>query len=94
MVQRLIFAFALLVGASGAFAQPTPPPQPTSLPAGLSCADFTHNADGSWTPNHVVSVTSNSGGGIRIAPPARLRPGSYEAGVDLAALLTRLCSPR
>src|SRR5665213_3099985 len=89
-------AFAGLVGgvallaASPVLAQPapSPAPAPTATPQPLTCADFRHNPDGSWSPLHPVTI-----GGVTMGTGTSFNPGVQMGGVDLAASLNAHCIP-
>ncbi|HXY57109.1 MAG TPA: hypothetical protein VEH76_00860 [Methylocystis sp.] len=56
----------------------------------ISCSDFRHNEDGSWTPLKSVTI----GGPQRTAqfgPDMTLRAGVVVNGVDLGGLLDVMC---
>jgi hypothetical protein len=52
----------------------------------LTCRDFTHNSDGSWTPNVPVSV-----GGVTMGSGVAFNRGVKFGGMDLAAELDEKC---
>ena len=88
-VTKVFGVLATVVGlmAAPAFAEPAktttaPPPPP------LTCADFQHNADGSWTPLHAVTI-----GGVTMGPGVAFREGVSFGGLDLAAALNKQCVP-
>ncbi len=76
-------AMALVMASPSSFAQSAQPPTLKSL--NLSCGDFRHNQDSSWTPLHAITI-----GGVRLAGGA-FKPGVAVADVDLAALLNKEC---
>ena len=71
-----------------AFAQAaaTEAPAPKLKDLHLSCSDFKHNPDGSWSPLHPVQV-----GEDKMVPGASFREGVAMSGVDVGALLNQEC---
>jgi hypothetical protein len=64
---RWLLAGSIIVSFSAALAQnATMPGQPT----GLTCMDFQHNPDGSWSPIHPVRV-----GSVMMSPGVAFNPG-------------------
>lgn len=59
---------------------------PASAQSGLTCADFQHNSDGSWSPVHPVTIN-----GVTMGPGVAFREGVSFGGVDLAAALNKQC---
>jgi hypothetical protein len=60
-----------------------------SLPVaaqGLTCADFSRNPNGSWSPVRVIHLN-----GITMGPGVAFSPGVYFGGVDLATILNQQC---
>jgi hypothetical protein len=83
-----IFAIALGLLSLNALAQvPATPPGPTLKDLHLSCSDFTHNKDGSWSPLHPVQL-----GGVQLKTGAAISRGAAFGGVDLHALLNDECA--
>lgn len=78
------------VAVSAGFAQ-TAPPQPVSRGSAaaqpLNCADFTRNADGSWSPRRMVSMK-----GFTISPGVSFTEGVTINGIDLAKQLNSQCA--
>ena len=60
-----------------------------SPPPPVNCADFHHNADGSWSPTHDVTVN-----GVTVGPDATFADGVTVAGFDVAAALDKQCAGR
>jgi hypothetical protein len=57
-----------------------------------NCADFFHNADGSWSPQHPIMMDSNSGPKTMITPESRFRAGVQSLpGLDLGKYLDINC---
>jgi len=71
-------AFALLATTAPALAQD------------LSCQDFQHNEDGSWSPLKPLSV-GGPNGPVKISPAVRFRAGVLFFGVDLGSILDKQC---
>jgi hypothetical protein len=70
----------------------SPPPviavtAPTLASLHLACSDFKHNADGSWSPLHPVTVR-----GATVNPGASFNTGAYFNEVDLPGLLGKECA--
>jgi hypothetical protein len=80
MVSFSIFA----QGPSAVGQQPPGPPTLESLH--LTCSDFKHNQDGTWSPVHPMQI-----GAAAIGPSNSLREGTYVADYDLAAMLNKVC---
>jgi len=74
-----VAACVVLTGTSLAALAQTPRP--------MTCADFTHNANGTWTPNVRVTL-----GGVSMGPGVTFSRGIQFGGVDLAAELDQQCS--
>ena len=84
---RIICAAALMA-ASPAVAETTSSKADAVMtPADVSCADFTHEADGSWIPSKTVKM-----GNIRLKAGKALKPGTMVGGMDIAAHLTEACA--
>jgi hypothetical protein len=82
------FAIALGLLCLNAFAQtPATPPGPTLKDLHLSCSDFRHNKDGSWSPLHPVQL-----GGVQLKTGVAINRGGAHGGVDLASLLNNECA--
>lgn len=77
-MKPLYFVAALLISSSS-FAQTT-----------LTCSDFVHNPNGSWSPKHPV-VIQGGGGSISMSPGVSFNPGTQFMGLDLAAALNAQC---
>jgi hypothetical protein len=80
---------------AGPPAGPTPgAPQPGGLPAplgpALSCADFVHNGDGTWSAAHPVPL-HNGAASITLWPLAHFGAGAIYAGLDIAPMLDQTC---
>jgi hypothetical protein len=99
LVSRFALSVVVATASSSALAQTSPPakpapPQPTALsetPATLAslhlaCSDFKHNADGSWSPVHSLSLR-----GATMNPGASFNTGAYFNEVDLPGLLNKEC---
>ena len=56
----------------------------------LTCADFQHNPDGSWTPLTAMTINAPNGQ-IEIGPGVSLTAGLPIMGIDLAATLDQNC---
>jgi hypothetical protein len=83
MPMRTLVAFSLAMSlsiAGSAFAQQDH----------LTCADFQHNPDGSWTPLTAMTVNAPDGQ-IEIGPGVSLAAGLPILGLDLAAKLDQNC---
>jgi hypothetical protein len=52
----------------------------------LSCTDFTHNRDNTWSPNRSIVV-----GVMVVSPTSSFRAGDMIGGADLGALLDQAC---
>ncbi len=52
----------------------------------LTCDDFQHNPDGSWSPRHQIQI-----GSIMMGSGVSFRPGVSFNGIDLAATLDKHC---
>ena len=61
-------------------------PEPTLDSLHLTCSDFTHNDDGSWSP--VRAISSN---GVIMSPDVSYRSGVVINGVKIVALLENEC---
>jgi hypothetical protein len=96
------FALSVVVTAASlnALAQTSPPatpvrpppptpsvPAPTLASLHLACSDFKHNADGSWSPLHSLTVRSAT-----MNPGASFNTGAYFNDVDLPGLLNKECA--
>jgi hypothetical protein len=72
-------------------ATPQPPAIPITAPTmaslHLACSDFKHNADGSWSPLHPLTVR-----GATVNPGASFNTGAYFNEVDLPGLLSKECA--
>jgi hypothetical protein len=81
-------AIVLGITSLHAFAQAaaTEAPAPKLQDLHLSCSDFKHNRDGSWSPLHPVQV-----GADKMVPGASFREGVAMSGVDVGALLNQEC---
>lgn len=67
---------------------PTPAvPAPTLASLHLACSDFKHNADGSWSPVHALSVRDAT-----MNPGASFNTGAVFNDVDLPGLLNKECA--
>jgi hypothetical protein len=77
----------VIIMASSAVAQITNPPSVSSSATPLTCADFQHNPDGSWSPLHPVTINGVTMGG----PGVKFTVGVAFGGVDLAAALNNQC---
>lgn len=67
---------------------PTPSETPPTLaPLHLACSDFKHNADGSWSPLHSLTLR-----GTTMNPGASFNTGAYFNEVDLPGLLNKECT--
>jgi hypothetical protein len=80
---RALVAFSLATAlsiASSAFAEQDD----------LTCADFQHNPDGSWTPLTAMTINAPNGQ-IEIGPGVSLTAGLPILGLDLAAKLDENC---
>jgi hypothetical protein len=68
--------------------------QPGGLPAplgpSLSCADFTKNADGTWSVTHKATLASNGASGT-VWPTTHLAPGLCIAGVNVGLIVSQQC---
>ena len=53
----------------------------------LSCGDFAHNRDNTWSPTHSIVV-----GVMAVSPTSSFRAGDSVAGADLGAILDRECN--
>jgi hypothetical protein len=80
--RAIVCAAVLLLFSVGAQAQ-----QP------ISCSNFRHNEDGSWTPVKEMTIGS-PGHEARFGPEMSLRAGVVVNGVDLAGLLDVMCGVR
>jgi hypothetical protein len=73
---------------------PAPPPGTLPPPLGpnLSCSDFTHNADGTWSAAHPVRITT-SAASMTLFALAHFGPGGSGifVGVDVGAIVDRSC---
>jgi hypothetical protein len=78
-----------LAGAQSILAAPVTEPS-----SALTCADFRHRPDGSWSPLREIIVTSSGGASVNIVPGASLARAASIGGIDLATLLDRQCAPR
>lgn len=85
MITRLVGALALAAALSACAAPRAALP---ALPT-LSCSDFQHNPDRSWSVLRPTVV-----GGVTMAKGAILSPGSFTNGVDFAADLGARCGPK
>lgn len=83
MLRVAVLSLAL---ASGLPVMQTPLPQAKLAPSALSCADFHHNDDGSWSPTHLLLF-----GDRAISPANRFQPGMKVFGSDLGATLRARC---
>jgi hypothetical protein len=61
-------------------------PSPTVAQPQLTCADFRHNPNGSWTPLHPVTL-----GGVSMGAGVAFSEGVQFGGIDLAAALNKQC---
>ncbi len=84
---RLICAAALVAAGPAMAESKAPKTSGAMTPADVSCADFTHNPDGSWTPGKTVRM-----GSIRLKAGKALVPGTMIGGMDIAAHLTKACA--
>ena len=84
---RIICAAALMAATPAMAETKSPKAGDAMTPADVSCGDFTHNADGSWTPSKTVKM-----GSIRLKAGKPLTPGTMVGGMDIAAHLTEACS--
>ncbi len=57
---------------------------------GATCADFKHNADGSWSPLKPIEI-KNGQGSVTVGPGTSFHEGVQFAGVDLAMMLDQRC---
>jgi hypothetical protein len=58
----------------------------TQAPLPLTCADFHQNPDGSWSPNHPVSIN-----GVTMGTGVAFTEGVSFGGANIAAALDRQC---
>jgi hypothetical protein len=70
---------------------PPQPPTPSLTPPTLAtlhlaCSDFKHNADGSWSPLHSLTIR-----GATMNPGASFNTGAYFNEVDVPGLLNKEC---
>jgi hypothetical protein len=81
-------AMVLGITSLHAFAQAaaTEAPAPKLKDLHLSCSDFKHNPDGSWSALHPVQV-----GADKMPPGVAFREGVAISGVDVGALLNQEC---
>jgi len=56
----------------------------------ISCSDYRHNGDGSWTPLKEITIRGPHQT-AQFAPDMSLRAGAVVNGVDLAGLLDVMC---
>jgi hypothetical protein len=56
----------------------------------LTCADFQHNADGSWTPLTSMTISAPNGQ-IQAGPGVSFTAGLPIMGIDVAAKLDENC---
>jgi hypothetical protein len=91
-IAGILLAAALVAGRSGsAVAQITIAPlPPVSNGGGLTCSDFTQDADGAWSPARPITLQGPSGP-IQIGPGIALHAGNFFLGSRLAARLDALC---
>ena len=61
-------------------------PEPTLDSLHLTCSDFTHNDDGSWSPVRAISFN-----GVIMSPDVSYRRGEIINGVKIVALLENEC---
>lgn len=61
-------------------------PEPTLDSLHLTCSDFTHNDDGSWSPVRAISFN-----GVIMSPDVSYRSGVVINGVKIVALLENEC---
>ena len=53
----------------------------------LTCGDFLHNPNGSWSPARSVNLN-----GVTIAPGMSFNPGDQFGAIDLAKILDAQCT--
>jgi hypothetical protein len=75
-----VFLLAALSAAGSAFAQPDD----------LTCEDFQHNPDDSWTPRKTMTITAPNGE-IQAGPGVSFTAGLPIMGIDVAATLDENC---
>jgi hypothetical protein len=61
-------------------------PEPTLDSLHLTCSDFTHNDDGSWSPVRAISFN-----GVIMSPDVSYRRGERINGVRIVELLENEC---
>jgi opacity protein-like surface antigen len=61
-------------------------PEPTLDSLHLTCSDFTHNDDGSWSPVRAISFN-----GVIMSPDVSYRKGENINGVKIVELLDNEC---
>jgi hypothetical protein len=99
LVSQFALSVVVATAALSALAQTSPPatpvpPQPPTPPATpptlaslhLACSDFKHNADGSWSPLHSLTLR-----GATMNPGASFNTGAYFNAVDLPGVLNKEC---
>jgi hypothetical protein len=84
-IALVLASFNTLAQSASASAIPAPSP-PTLSSLELTCTDFKHNQNGSWSPLHPIQV-----GGVRILAGVSFREGTVFSGIDLAAILKKEC---
>lgn len=89
IVFTVLAGVALAASASG-FAQASrqqAPQEPTLKSLKLTCGDFKHNQDGSWSTVHAVEW-----GTVGVPANVSFKPGITLNGVDIAAVLNKECT--
>ena len=84
---RVICAATLVIAAPAMSATRPSTAGDAMMPADVSCADFIHNPNGSWTPSKTVKM-----GSVKLKAGKPLAPGTMVGGIDIAAHLTDACS--
>jgi hypothetical protein len=94
---RVILALACTASIVAATALPalaqamqTPQPGPNSPP--LTCGDYKHNSDGSWSPTKEVSIVFPDGTTLSIASSVNFPAIGTYMGLPMSQLLTEKCS--
>jgi hypothetical protein len=89
IMKPIVAALVTLLAVAPAFAQHVS--LTTAAGAGIKCADFTKNADGSWTPLVDMIEKGSAGTKSLAAKTSVIRPGDTFSGIDVAAALTQQC---
>ena len=94
IILATVCAAIVAAAALPALAQAVQTPQggPNSPP--LTCSDYKHNSDGSWSPLREVGLVFPDGTTLSVSPSVTFPAGGSYMGLPLAQLLDRQCGPK